>query len=469
MNKSTAAQLTLLNGPVAKERDVIVLQELAIDHCTGLTKANSHWRAVYLTHKFTLDTNPRAITLVNTKISTNNWEQIPFPSRDVVIVQFRSAQGARTLINIYNDGTHNRTLEEMGRFLALNAAKVRPSQNDHMFWLGDFNRHHPMWDEERNSHLFTTVALDSVQKLLDLLVDFGMVQALPKDIPTLQSSSTGNWTRPNSDFCTDHSEEILILCTTDPGQRGLKTDHVLVLTELDLAIPLAPDTTTCNYRAVDWEEFNEYLNEALACLPPPAPIIMEEDFQRTAKNIDLALHDAVEKHVLKSRPCPHTWHWWTKELTDLKKHANQLSHLSHKFRALPDHTCHRASKDARNKLANEVFKAKKEHWCKWLEEATGDDIWMAHCYIKTSPGNGSRTCIPTLKGKNHDREDITAMTNKEKGDLLAQTLFPPPPDSSSIPADFTYPDPVDKWAPITWEHLNRAIQNLQGPRTRQNH
>ena len=45
--------------------------------------------------------------------------------------------------------------------------------------------------------------------------------------------------------------------------------------------------------------------------------------------------------------------------------------------------CHRASKDTCNKLANEVFKAKKEHWQEWLEEATGDDIWMAHCYIKT--------------------------------------------------------------------------------------
>ena len=289
MNKSIAAQLTLLNGPVAKEKDVIALQEPAIDHRTGLTKANSHWCAVYPTHKFTLDANPRAITLINTKLSTNNWEQIPFPSGDVVIVQFHGAQGTCTLINIYNNGTHNRTLEEMGRFLALNAAKVRPSQSDHMFWLGDFNRHHPMWDEEWNSHLFTAAALDLAQKLLDLLADFGMVQALPKDIPTLQSSSTGNWTRPDNVFCTDHSEEILISCTTDPGQRGPKTDHIPVLMEIDLAIPLAPDTMTCNYRAVDWEEFDEYLNGTLACLPPPAPIVTEEDFQRTTKNIDLVL------------------------------------------------------------------------------------------------------------------------------------------------------------------------------------
>ena len=159
------------------------------------------------------------------------------------------------MLNVYNDRTHNRTLEELSRFLMQNATKVHPSQDDHMFWLGDFNRHHPMWDEEQNSHLFTTSVLNSAQKLLDLLADFSMVQALPKDIPMLQSSSSGNWTRPDNIFCTDHSEEILVLCTTDPGQRGPKMDHVPILTELDLAVPLAPNTEMWNYRAVNWKEF----------------------------------------------------------------------------------------------------------------------------------------------------------------------------------------------------------------------
>ena len=95
-----------------------------------------------------------------------------------------------------------------------------------------------MWDKERNSHLFTAAALDTSQKLLDLLADFSMVQTLPKDMPTLQSSSTGNWTRPDNMFCMDHSEEIVVSCTMDPGQRGPKTDHIPVLTELNLEVPV---------------------------------------------------------------------------------------------------------------------------------------------------------------------------------------------------------------------------------------
>ena len=57
-----------------------------------------------------------------------------------------------------------------------------------MFWLGDFNHHHPLGDEEQNAHLFTTNNLDAAQTLLDLLADHNMIMALPKDIPTLRAT-----------------------------------------------------------------------------------------------------------------------------------------------------------------------------------------------------------------------------------------------------------------------------------------
>ena len=460
LNKSLAAQLTLLNGPIAAQWDVVAIQEPTIDHRLCLTKANSHWRVVYPTHKFTLDATPRAITLVNTKISTNNWEQIPFPSKDVVIVQFRSAQGVCTLINIYNDGTHNRTVTELNNFLSAHIMKVRPSHADHMFWLGDFNRHHPMWDEERNSHLFTNPALDAAQKLLDLVSDYGMVQALPKDIPTLQSSSTGNWTRPDNVFCTDHSTETITSCTTDPGQRGPRTDHVPILTVLNLEIPLASETSARNYREVNWEEFDDYLKDRLAQLPPPAPIVTENDFQRVAKTLDQVLRDAVDAHVPRSKPCPHSRRWWTKELTEMKKKANRLSRQSFNFRALPDHPCHRECKDANTKLVNEVFKTKKEHWRNWLEDAMETDIWTAHRYINNPTGDGSRARIPTLVGKDAEGNATAASTNEEKGEMLAKMLFPPPPATSSVPDDIDYPEPAARWTPITQEQLTKAINHL---------
>ena len=426
LNNSLAAQHSLINGPIATKWDVLAIQEPAIDRNIGLTKANSHWRVVYPTHKFTQDSRPRAVTLINAKLSTNYWKQIPFPSRDVVITQFTGTQGTCTLFNIYNDGTHDKTIDELEGFLAANIREVRPTENDHMIWLGDFNRHHPLWDEERNHHLFTNSALEAAQKLINLLADYSMVQTLPKDLPTLQSSSSGNWTRPDNVFCTNHSEPLIMLCTTDPDQRGPKTDHVPILTRIDLDVPLAPDADFRNYREVDWESFNSYLSTLLSRLPL-TPIETEAQFQEAARGLDLALRETVENCVPKTKPSPHSRRWWTKDLTELKKDVNRLNRIAYQFRAIPDHPSHRASKVARNRLADEIFMAKKDHWRNWLEEMSSDDLWTAHRYINSPQSDGGHTRIPTLNVKTTEGINVTATSNEEKGELLAKTLFPPPP------------------------------------------
>ena len=50
-----------------------------------------------------------------------------------------------------------------------------------------------LWDEERNLHLFTAAALREADKLLMLLVDYGMEMALLKGIPTLEAMASKNW------------------------------------------------------------------------------------------------------------------------------------------------------------------------------------------------------------------------------------------------------------------------------------
>ena len=116
--------------------------------------------------------------------------------------------------------------------------------------------------------------------------------------------------------------------------------------------------------------------------------------------------------------------------------------------------------DARNKLADAIFKAKREHWKNWLEEATESNVWTAHKYIKMPTGDEGRTRIPTLNGKVEDGSTVTTTTNQEKSNLLAKTLFPPPPETSSVPADHNYPEPAEVWMPISHEHLIQAIHKL---------
>ena len=133
------------------------------------------------------------------------------------------------------------------------------SENDHMMWCGDFNWHHLLWDEERNSHLLMAGASTAMQPLITLLEDHNMVMLLPKWIPTLQSMSTKNWTRVDSVFATHNTEPLIVVCDTDPRQWGPGTDHIPVLTTLDLKIPMAVVASHKNYRAEDWPKFRNAL------------------------------------------------------------------------------------------------------------------------------------------------------------------------------------------------------------------
>ena len=57
-----------------------------------------------------------------------------------------------------------------------------------------------MWDEERNTHLFTKATLEAAQPLIDMISIHDMRMVLPKDIPTLEVCSTKNYTRVDNLF-----------------------------------------------------------------------------------------------------------------------------------------------------------------------------------------------------------------------------------------------------------------------------
>lgn len=440
LNTSHTAQLSLLNSPISNDWDILAIQEPALNSVNN-TRASAHWRVVYPTRKYTHGDKPR----------------IDFPSADVVVIQFSMSNGLCTVFNIYNDNNHDNTVEAMERFMDANKPELRPAEGDHMLWLGDFNRHHPLWDEERNNHLFTAAALEASGRLLDLVADHGMVQALP----TLQSSSTRNWTRPDNVFCTEHTSDTIASCNTAPDKRGPKTDHVPILTTLDMSIQASPDSPSWNYRSVDWDKFNSALNDALTNqVGPPRVLETAEEFQQAARNLDLALCQTVESSVPKTHPHPHTKRWWTQDLSKLSDELKHLRRQAYKLRALPNHDIHANLREKENSFSKEIQKTKETHWKDWLNGMVGTDIWIAHKYLSNPGGDGGKTHIPTLRKTGPDGQDVQATTNEEKSEILAQALFPPPPAVSTVPTDHLYPEPAEKWTDITREQLTQTINNL---------
>ena len=352
----------------------------------------------------------------------------------------------------------------------------------------------PLWDEDRNNHLFTPAALEASGKLLGLIADHGMTQILPKDILTLQSSSTRNWTRPDNTFCTEHTSELLLVCNTVPEKHGPKTDHLPILTMFDMSMPASNGLPTWNYQSVDWEKFNSSLKDSLTELSGH-PRILEtaEEFQQAVHNLDQALHRTVEAAVSRTQPHPHTKRWWTKDLTKITDELKQLRKTAHRYRALLEHKVHTQVCNKENTLSKEIKKTKEAHWKDWLNNMADTDIWIAHKYMSNPGGDGRKTCIPMLQRTDPDGQVIQATSNEEKSTTLhqqtgtvtgragrasqsctelysspqqfhftdvAQALFPPPPNESTIPTDYLYPESAEKWSEITHEQLMQAINNL---------
>jgi hypothetical protein len=120
----------------------------------------------------------------------------------------------------------------MDLYLEGNKQQVNVKEMDYMIWSSNFNRHHPLWDKERNHHLFTTRALREVEELLEKVADYNMSMILPKDIPMLEAMSTKNWTRPDNVFYSSNALETIATCNTDLRLRGPGTDHVPIITSL---------------------------------------------------------------------------------------------------------------------------------------------------------------------------------------------------------------------------------------------
>ncbi|KII89054.1 hypothetical protein PLICRDRAFT_78414, partial [Plicaturopsis crispa FD-325 SS-3] len=116
LNKSSKAHFDLINSAVHKDYDILAIQEPYLDSFAN-TKATSKWRVVYPSSRFADKSTVRSVLLVNTRLDTNHWRQLSIHSNDITALQLSGDFGNISIINIYNDCTHSRTLELLERHL----------------------------------------------------------------------------------------------------------------------------------------------------------------------------------------------------------------------------------------------------------------------------------------------------------------------------------------------------------------
>ena len=238
LNRSFNAQMHVLNSADPAEWDLLLFQEPWLDYLRN-TRANIHWRVVYPPSHFDDGSPPtRSVILVNTSISSDFWEALPTPTSDITAIKIKTDSGLVSIFNLYVDCSNNSSITDLLDFLNNNYPNYEPNSREHLVWCGDFNRHHLMWEEQRNAHLFSREA--EVRPLIDLANQFCMTVQLPPGIPTLESLATGNWTRPDNVWCSMHTTDFFITCDVNPEIQPPNSDHLPIICHLDLSVRRLP-------------------------------------------------------------------------------------------------------------------------------------------------------------------------------------------------------------------------------------
>jgi exonuclease III len=236
--------------------NIIALQEPSIN-AYNLTIASKEWMTICPTTHSSDPSKTRAVSFINAHISTDNWIQIDFPLGDVTAIQLTGKWGKMTIFNIYNEGNSNETIQKLTKFHRENQEVISTADmnHTHIIWLGDFNRHHLHWDDPSDTRLFTNRAIKAAEVLIEAVAEVGLEMALPSGIPTQCHNVTKWWSRLDQVFISEHSEELLISCDALTDHRGIKTDHLPILTEVNLETNITKERPLPNFRKMDWMEF----------------------------------------------------------------------------------------------------------------------------------------------------------------------------------------------------------------------
>ena len=166
---------------------------------------------------------------------------------------------------------------------------------------------------------------------------------LPKGTPTLEARHGGRWTRPDNVWRNADTPSTVLSCDIQDGLRPTNTDHLPIITILDLSYYQPPTTSRFNFRTVNWTEFDVALEGRINSSPILGdPTILTTDCLETVVNeLFQTLQDVTCERIPLIKPSPHLKRWWSKELTSKRKEKNRAHNLHFSWRGTPDHPSHR--------------------------------------------------------------------------------------------------------------------------------
>ena len=215
----------------------------------------------------------------------------------------------------------------------------------------------------------------------------------------MEACATKNFTRVDNVFCSTGLIDMFMSCNTYPQWRPQKTDHMPIISVLEIEPERIIHTDKFNYKLMDWEEFRITLGESLAKLEAVEEILSEEQLHSKIVLLDGVIKEAVQKHVPLTRLSPYTKRWWNKDLAKLKRSKEKLARKLYLRRAVDNDPAHEEFRQTRNDYSKAIHDTKAEHWLEWLETLDEEGVWAANQMVTGPAMDWGRSRIPKLEVK----------------------------------------------------------------------
>jgi hypothetical protein len=136
-----------------------------------------------------------------------------------------------------------------------------------------------------------------------------MQMALRPGINTLESTSSKNYTRPDNVWVSDELRPNITQCDILPSERLVCTDHLPIITTIDISPSRTVLAPRYNWRNVEWSALVKDMKTELAKLPVPHTFRTILDFETSLNTFTSTLDSDIEKHVPITKPTPFQKRW----------------------------------------------------------------------------------------------------------------------------------------------------------------
>ncbi|TFK16595.1 hypothetical protein FA15DRAFT_547792, partial [Coprinopsis marcescibilis] len=167
---------------------------------------------------------------------------------------------------------------------------------------------------------------------------------LVKGTPTLQHKVTGRWTRPDNVFGTHKLDEMMLACEVNDALRPPGTDHLPIITEIDLTTERTKEEDKRDFRETDWDEFREKLEKKVEERMGKERIENEDEFEVEVDMLTNIIQETIAEVVPWKNTCPRSKRWWGRKLKEMKQELNRARNEAWRFRAWEGHEMGRTVK-----------------------------------------------------------------------------------------------------------------------------